>query len=63
MDDIEELSGGFPRRGLVEGLVRTSPVGITVVDADGEVTFANEAAEEIWGGEVVESESVAEYDR
>ncbi|NHN47998.1 PAS domain S-box protein [Halostella sp. JP-L12] len=36
-------------RDIVEGIVETSPVGIAVVDADGEVTFANERAEEIYG--------------
>ena len=36
-------------RDLVQGIVETSPVGITVVDADGEVTFANERAEDIYG--------------
>ncbi|WP_226042756.1 PAS domain S-box protein [Natrinema sp. DC36] len=36
-------------RDLVKGIVETSPVGIAVVDADGEVTFANEHAEEIYG--------------
>jgi PAS domain S-box-containing protein len=34
---------------LVSGIVETSPVGITVVDADGNVTFANERAETIYG--------------
>ncbi|TYL36364.1 hypothetical protein CV102_23215 [Natronococcus pandeyae] len=34
---------------LVEGIVETSPVGITVVNTDGELTFANERAEEILG--------------
>ncbi|WP_459881169.1 PAS domain-containing sensor histidine kinase [Halorubrum gandharaense] len=34
---------------LVQGILETSPVGITIVDADGEVVFANEHAEEIYG--------------
>jgi len=36
-------------RGLNEGIVETSPVGIAVVDADGNVTFTNERAAEIYG--------------
>ncbi|WP_265112244.1 PAS domain S-box protein [Halosolutus halophilus] len=36
-------------RDLVKGIVETSPVGIAVVDADGEVSFANERAEKIYG--------------
>lgn len=34
---------------LVRGLVETSPVGIAVVDAEGEVIFVNERAEAIYG--------------
>ncbi|WP_232703564.1 PAS domain-containing protein [Halobacterium wangiae] len=36
-------------RDVVEGIVQTSPVGITVVDGDGTLAFANERAEEIYG--------------
>ncbi|GCF14418.1 hypothetical protein Harman_23530 [Haloarcula mannanilytica] len=36
-------------RNLVESIVETSPVGIVVVDADGELSFVNEHAEEIYG--------------
>jgi|GEM_PF-860353 len=36
-------------RDLVEGIVETSPIGISVVDADGTLTFANERAEAIYG--------------
>ncbi|WP_255192828.1 PAS domain S-box protein [Natronobeatus ordinarius] len=36
-------------RQLTEQIVETSPVGITVVDAEGNLRFANERAEEIFG--------------
>ena len=36
-------------RDLFEGIVKTSPIGITVVDADGTLSFVNEQAEEIYG--------------
>jgi len=36
-------------RDLLEGIVETSPIGITVVDADGALTFVNERAEKIYG--------------
>ena len=36
-------------RDLVEGIVETSPIGITVIDADGTLAFVNERAEAIYG--------------
>jgi len=36
-------------RDLFEGIVETSPIGITVVDADGGLSFINDRAEEIYG--------------
>ena len=36
-------------RSLAERIIKTSPAGITFVDADGNVTFANEQAERILG--------------
>jgi len=37
-------------RDLFEGIVETSPIGITVVDADGALTFVNERAEKNFYG-------------
>jgi len=36
-------------RDLFEGIVETSPIGITVVDSDGRLTLINDRAEEIYG--------------
>jgi PAS domain S-box-containing protein len=47
----------------LETLFEVLPVGVVVADADGELVEANETAREIWGGEVFDAESVAEYDR
>ena len=51
------------RRNELRALIDVLPVAVFVGEADGEIVEWNEAAEEIWGGEVAESESVAEYDR
>ena len=47
----------------LETLFEVLPVGVVVADADGELVEANETAREIWGGEVFDAKSVAEYDR
>ncbi|ADB61237.1 PAS/PAC sensor signal transduction histidine kinase [Haloterrigena turkmenica DSM 5511] len=39
------------------------PVGVVVADSDGGFVEANETAKEIWGGDVFDVESVAEYER
>ena len=51
MSEQEERSrGGVMADGdLLEAIVETNPVGIAVVDESGELTFANERAEEIYG--------------
>jgi len=43
--DAQVERGLRQEQDLVERIVETSPVGIIVVNADGEVTFANERAE------------------
>ena len=45
----------------IQALIDVLPVAVFVAEADGEIVEWNEAAEEIWGGEVVESDSIAEY--
>lgn len=51
MADPGESTGEhiWAERDLINGIVKTSPIGIAVVDANGKVTFANERAEEIYG--------------
>jgi PAS domain S-box-containing protein len=44
-------------------LIDLLPVAVFVAEADGRIVTWNEAAEEIWGGEIAESQSVAEYER
>jgi PAS domain S-box-containing protein len=44
-------------------LIDLLPVAVFVAEAGGRIVEWNEAAEAIWGGEIVESESVAEYDQ
>ncbi|WP_254762750.1 PAS domain S-box protein [Natrinema marinum] len=47
----------------LETLVGILPVGVVVADADGSLVRANDTAKEIWGGDVFDAESVAEYDK
>ncbi|AGB38436.1 PAS domain S-box protein [Natronococcus occultus] len=47
----------------LETLFELLPVGVVVADADGRLIEANETARELWGGDVFDAESVAEYDR
>ncbi|WP_247729087.1 PAS domain S-box protein [Halovivax limisalsi] len=49
-------------RNQLRALIDVLPVAVFVAEADGEIVEWNEAAEAIWGGEVAESESVAEYE-
>ncbi|MFB6270824.1 MAG: PAS domain S-box protein, partial [Halobacterium sp.] len=51
------------QRGQLETLFEVMPVGVVVADADGELLEANDVATRIWGGEVFDADSVAEYDR
>lgn len=50
------------QRNLVEGIVETSPIGITVVDADGTISFVNDRAEELYGRSREEVDGVAHDD-
>ncbi|MDS0474443.1 PAS domain-containing protein [Natrinema sp. 1APR25-10V2] len=47
----------------LETLFEILPVGVVVADADGSLIRANDAAREIWGGDVFDADSVAEYDK
>ncbi|MFC4541254.1 PAS domain S-box protein [Halosolutus amylolyticus] len=47
----------------LETLFEILPVGVVVADADGRLVEANDTAREIWGGDVFDADSVAEYDR
>ncbi|WP_339106263.1 PAS domain S-box protein [Haloterrigena salinisoli] len=47
----------------LETLFEVLPIGVVVADADGSLIRANDTAKEIWGGDVFNAESVAEYDK
>ncbi|WP_226480627.1 MEDS domain-containing protein [Natrinema amylolyticum] len=47
----------------LRALIEVLPVAVFVAEGDGRIVKWNDAAESIWGGEVAESESVAEYDQ
>ncbi|SEW23415.1 PAS domain-containing protein [Natrinema salifodinae] len=47
----------------LETLFEVLPVGVVVADADGRLIQANDTAREIWGGDVFDAESIAEYER
>ncbi|MFB6221252.1 MAG: PAS domain S-box protein [Halolamina sp.] len=47
----------------LQALIDVLPVAVFVAEADGRIVEWNEAARDIWGGEVVESGSVTEYDQ
>ncbi|WP_306056834.1 PAS domain-containing protein [Natronococcus wangiae] len=47
----------------LETLFQVLPVGAVVASADGSLRRANDAAKEIWGGDVFDAESVEEYEK
>ena len=47
----------------LETLFQVLPVGAVVANADGSQRRANETAREIWGGDVFDANSVAEYEK
>ncbi|ELZ18792.1 PAS/PAC sensor signal transduction histidine kinase [Haloterrigena salina JCM 13891] len=47
----------------LETLFDVLPVGVVVANADGEIVEANDVAQEIWGGDVFDADSVDEYAR
>ncbi|QLG50150.1 PAS domain-containing protein [Natrinema halophilum] len=47
----------------LETLFEVLPVGVVVADADGELVEANDAAREIWGGDVFDAGSITEYEK
>ncbi|WP_049922502.1 PAS domain-containing protein [Halopiger djelfimassiliensis] len=47
----------------LETLFEILPVGVVVADADGRLVEANDTATEIWGGDVFDAESIAEYEQ
>ncbi|WP_254522127.1 PAS domain-containing protein [Natrinema caseinilyticum] len=47
----------------LETLFEVLPVGVVVADADGQLVEANDTAREIWGGDVFDAGSVAEYEK
>ncbi|NEU58992.1 PAS domain-containing protein [Halorussus sp. MSC15.2] len=59
---IEREQALRKNKNQLRALVELLPVAVFVAEADGRIVEWNEAAEEIWGGEVAESESVAEYE-
>jgi len=46
----------------LQALIELLPVAVFVAEDDGQIVEWNEAAKEVWGGQIAESESVAEYD-
>ncbi|MFB1062558.1 ATP-binding protein [Natrinema sp. H-ect4] len=51
------------QRTELETLFQVLPVGAVVANADGSLLRANETAKEIWGGDVFDAESVADYEK
>jgi PAS domain S-box-containing protein len=51
------------QRKQLETLIDLLPVAVLVADSDGEIVKWNEAAEAVWGGEIVEADSVADYEQ
>ncbi|AGB36389.1 PAS domain-containing protein [Natronococcus occultus] len=51
------------QREHLETLFEVLPVGVVVAEPDGRLVEANDAAAEIWGGDVFDAESVADYER
>ncbi len=47
----------------LETLFDVLPVGVVVADADGGIRSANDAAHEIWGGDIFDAEAVEEYEK
>jgi PAS domain S-box-containing protein len=47
----------------LETLFEVLPVAVIVADTDGRFIEANETARELWGGDVFDAESTADYDR
>ncbi|WP_306052404.1 PAS domain S-box protein [Natronococcus wangiae] len=47
----------------LETLFELLPVAVVVADADGRLVEANETAKEIWGGDIFDAETVADYGR
>ncbi|ELY50803.1 PAS domain-containing protein [Natronococcus jeotgali] len=51
------------QRRQLETLFEVLPVGVVVAEADGRLVEANDAAAEIWGDDVFDAETVADYER
>ncbi|MFU8869571.1 PAS domain-containing protein, partial [Natronococcus sp.] len=51
------------QRRQFETLFEVLPVGVVVAEADGRLVEANDAAAEIWGDDVFDAETVADYER
>ena len=46
----------------LETLFEVLPVGVIVAEADGKIVKANDTAQQIWGGDVFDAESIEKYD-
>jgi PAS domain S-box-containing protein len=51
------------QRKQLETLFGVLPVGVVVAESDGELIEANDVAEDIWGANVLEADTVEEYDQ
>ncbi|MDG5759225.1 PAS domain-containing protein [Natronococcus sp. A-GB1] len=51
------------QRTQLETLFELLPVGVVVAEADGRLVEANDAAAELWGGDVFDAETVGDYER
>lgn len=47
----------------LQSLFEILPVGVIVADQDGGIVEVNDAAEDIWGGDVFDADSLEEYDK
>ncbi|AEH39234.1 PAS domain S-box protein [Halopiger xanaduensis] len=47
----------------LQTLFETLPVGVVVADADGSLIRTNDTTKEIWGGDILDADSVAEYEQ
>jgi PAS domain S-box-containing protein len=61
-EQIEREQALQESKNQLQALIELLPVAVFVAEADGRIVEWNEAAEDIWGGEVAESDSVREYE-
>ena len=60
-DQVERERALEESKNQLEALIDVLPVAVFVAEADGEIVDWNEAAVDLWGGEIVEADNVTEY--